>query len=98
MQLTAEFPDGEVSILGVNEVDYESANDFITDGRDLPWLQETVDQPAWSSWGVRYRDVVILDGQNLAITVYNLSDHDLAVPANQRELLDLLRDAVSSLP
>lgn len=98
MTLTGEFPDGEVSILGVNEVDYESANPYVTEGRDIPWLQETADQPVWDVWGIRYRDVVILDGENLLFAVYNLSDHDLAEPANRFELLDLFRDAAATLP
>ncbi len=89
-------------ILGVNEHhpdgSYEAGNELITDGVDLPWLQETVDDSVWGDWGMRYRDVIILDGQNRYHGTYNLSDNDLRAPQNQAALLDLFRDAVATLP
>lgn len=87
-----------MNILGVNEWGAEAANDTITDGRDLPWLQETGEEQVWAPWGITYRDVVILDGENLYFGAYNLTSNDLRGPAARNELLDLFRDAAATLP
>jgi hypothetical protein len=65
----------------------------MTAGRTLPWLQDRPDVNAWRAWQVEYRDVVIrgADGQRLG--VYNLTLHDLADPANQATLKQMLLDA-----
>lgn len=78
-----------VQIVGVNQVGFESGNDGFTDGRDLPWLQETSDEEVWGTWGIEYRDVVLLDGENRAVAVYNLTENDLSDPAKYDELKTL---------
>lgn len=78
MQL--DHPD--VSIIGVNGVGFESANDTITEGRDLPWLQDTAEADVWTLWDVAYRDVILLDAEGVVIGVYNLTSNDLADPSN----------------
>ena len=80
----------DAAILGVNGVGHESANDGITDGRDLPWLQDTEDADVWALWGIVYRDVVVLDGEGLVIGVVNLTAHNLADDATQDALTGLL--------
>ncbi|MBX2798331.1 MAG: hypothetical protein KTR31_11695 [Myxococcales bacterium] len=67
-----------VTIVGLNEVGRESANDTITDGRDLPWLQDTDEDMVWTLWGIEYRDVVVLDEDNRLVDVLNLTTNDLA--------------------
>jgi hypothetical protein len=79
-ELTAEGRD--VVIFGVNDVGHELGNDAITDGRDLPWLQNTPEEDAWALWGVSYRDVVVIEPDGTFVDVLNLSDNDLADPAN----------------
>ena len=87
-----------MNILGVNQAGYEAANEVITDGRDLPWLQEAEGDAVWTDWGIRYRDVVIIDGENMAVSIYNLSDNDLMYPAQREELIELFREAAATLP
>ena len=82
-------------LLGVNEAGHESGNVAATTGRDIPWLQDTDAVDAWGTWGVVYRDVVILDRHQAIHAVYNLTTRDLAVPANRNELKQLLRDAAA---
>jgi len=60
------------------------------DGRNIPWLQETLSSLAWIPWGATYRDVLILDGRNRKVAVFNLSTHNLAVAANCDSLRALL--------
>lgn len=80
----------DVRILGVNQVGQESANALMCEGRDLPWLQETLDEQVWNTWDVRYRDVIILDGENRWVATFNLTDYDLMEPANFDSLKTLL--------
>ena len=78
--LSAEALDREVVILGINRVGSESGNDQICAGRDLPWLQDSDQQAVWVSWGVSWRDVVVVDGETRIAAVFNLTEHDLSVP------------------
>jgi len=95
----AALPDslglGPVSILGVNETGQESANDLMCQGRTIPWLQDNATQNVWGHWNVQWRDVVVLDGDNHIITVYNLTSNDLALAANYAYLRDLLVQAAT---
>ncbi|MBW1881817.1 MAG: hypothetical protein JRI25_20500 [Deltaproteobacteria bacterium] len=83
----------EIRILGVNGVGYESGNTLICDGTDLPWLQPIAGDTVWTDWGAAYRDVFILDENNVQIGVYNLSVHNLSVQAEFDGLKQLLLDA-----
>ena len=80
-------------ILGLNESGYESGNDSFCEGRDLPWLQDTDVDGVWESWGVVYRDVVILDPDGSIFDAYNLSDHDLGDAEYFNELQGLIEAA-----
>ncbi len=64
----------------------ESGNATACEGRDLPWLQDT-DTPAQAiEWGNAYRDVAIVDGNNMQVDVFNLTENDLTDPINYDEL------------
>ena len=82
-----------MQILGVNEAGFENGNNNITDGRDLPWLQDVPSANVWDSWRVGYRDVIIVDADNNVTSVYNLSDNDLANGDNYAAIKSLLIDA-----
>jgi hypothetical protein len=82
-----------IRILGVNAAGEESDNAIICAGRVLPWLQDTPQARVWDAWQVTWRDVVVLDGDNRVILVYNLTDHDLSSPANYAELKSSLLGA-----
>ena len=79
-----------VHILGVNEAGQEADNALACQGRTLPWLQDTPAANVWASWRVTWRDVVILDGENKVVRIYNLTDHDLNVSAHYAELRGIL--------
>lgn len=82
-----------LQILGVNERGEESANALVVSGRTCPWLQETSEERVWEPWGVRYRDVVILDRSGKVRSVYNLTDHSLGDAASYAALKQLFLDA-----
>ena len=79
-----------VFIIGVNQVGYETGNALITDGRDLPWLQEDSSYSVWTAWAVTYRDVIILDENNLPVDVFNLTTHNLSTTTEYDLLKNLL--------
>jgi hypothetical protein len=83
----------EVALLGVNEKHAVSGVQDMCAGRDLPLLQDTAEADVWGSWNVTYRDVIVLDVENHVVTIYNLTDHDLALPANYEALKAILRAA-----
>ena len=37
----------DIQIVGINENGYDSANDTMTNGRDIPWLQDDGKTDAW---------------------------------------------------
>ena len=84
-----------VDILGVNDVGLEDGNGFITMGRDLPWLQAVPEEDVWETWGIGYRDVVILDENNVVLAIYNLTEHNLGDATNYAELYALFESAAS---
>lgn len=88
-----------IQIIGLNEVGHEVANDLMTTGRTTPWLQDVdananqVSDVWYELWDVTYRDVIIVNGQNEPVDVYNLTTNDLGVAANYAALRDKLVDA-----
>lgn len=97
--MDAQLPELGIRLFGLNEIGFEDGNPTMTEGRTLPWLQDTEEWQAWDRWGVEYRDVVVVDEQNYPVAVYNLSEHDLAVPDNLDALYTLLVEvATDELP
>lgn len=86
----AANPSTSIRLLGIDEIGAEAGNDLITDGRDIPWLQDVPDEDVRTEWQATYRDVVILDRDNGRAAVYNLTEHDLSDPANYAALKSLL--------
>ncbi len=74
----------------MNEVGQESGLPTMAALGDLPLLQDTLLVDAWGSWEVTYRDVVLLDEDNVEVGVFNLTVHDLNDPLNYQALSDLI--------
>ena len=71
----------------------------MTSGRELPWLQEEEADQVWGNWEQEYRDVVIVDHENMRVTAFNLTTNNLGQHdeagnfVRQDELKALLYDA-----
>ena len=64
----------------------------MTEGRDLPWLQDETGEVT-TSWQAAYRDFVILDPANAQpMAAYNLSLNPLELSDNYQELKAILLD------
>jgi len=87
--------DRPASILGLTQIPDSLGNATVVIGRTIPWLQDTEEWKAWESWQVTYRDVVILDGENKVLHVYNLTRYDLAIAANYATLKNLILEAAA---
>ena len=101
-ELDANYPELDVQLMGINAYDQQAGNALATDGRDIPLLQD-VDangdrrSDVWeNSWGADYRDVVILDDENVRVGVFNLTEHDLGNPENYATLRQMLIDTAMS--
>lgn len=97
-ELESTYPTLKINLMGINQITHEAGNGTITQGKDLPWLQD-VDADAngesdvWSEWDVEPRDVVILDGDNVRVGTYNLTTFDLGNSQNYETLRGMLVDA-----
>jgi len=97
-ELRDVYPLLQIQLVGINERGQEPGNASATAGLTLPWLQD-VDvnsdgrSDVFASWQVALRDVVILDGGNAKVGVYNLNTHNLAIAANYATLRQMLVDA-----
>ncbi len=98
--LDASYPELGIQILGVNGAGLEGGNGSITAGRDAPWLQDLDSNndnlsDVWTSWGVAYRDVVILDAENAKVGTFNLTVHNLQIPENYNTLRQMFIDSAT---
>lgn len=78
----------------MNGTGYDSGMPTMAALGDLPILQDTAAVDAWGSWGVTYRDVVVLDANNEVVGVFNLTSNSLSDPANYAALKNMLTGAV----
>ncbi len=62
----------------------------------MPWLQDDTERQVWSSWEVRYRDLVVLDRANERSGVLNFTANDLAEEENYAAARQLFLDAAAS--
>jgi len=87
------YPDSGIFILGVNEVNYPDS-EGMTEGRDIPWIQD-VDEANWwnSEWDVVFRDVIIRDAEGNIVGRFNLTMNDLRVFENYVALRTMLLQA-----
>lgn len=92
-EIEAERP-GAVQLLAINEAGYESSTDLMAGLGDIPLLQDVAEDAVWSSWNATYRDVVIVNGEGMRVSVYNLTSYDLGQEANYAELKARLLAAI----
>jgi hypothetical protein len=95
-EFDADFPELGIHIVGINEHGQAFGNSNITE--EMPWLQDfdtngdTLGE-VWELWDVEWRDLTILDRDNVPVITYNLTNFDLAIPAN----FDTVRQAFLSI-
>lgn len=96
-ELQSEHPDLPIHLVTINEAGYESGNDLMPPLGDLPYLQDDATALVWDTWGATWRDVIILDGDNEVVEVFNLTTYDLGDSANYDALKAKLVAAAQDL-
>lgn len=81
--------------MAVNENGYESGQQKMSDLGDLPLLQDVSSANVWESWGIRFRDVVILNEKNECFAIFNLTDNNLSEAKNYAALKALMEAAIN---
>ena len=76
--------------MGVSQWPWDRDHSLMYGGRSLPWLKEVQADSVWHRWDVNYRDVIILDSENVPVGVFNLSRHNLRDQVEYDTLRDLL--------
>ncbi|HCH66328.1 MAG: hypothetical protein CL927_20590 [Deltaproteobacteria bacterium] len=89
-ELNDDYPGLPIALLAVNAEGFESGNDAIVEVGDLPILQDDASTDVWGLWGASWRDVVVLDADNVEVYRFNLSVYDLANTANYDHLKAVL--------
>ncbi len=92
-ELDASHPELGIRLLIVNEDGYESGLESLFAVTDLPVLQDDEVALVWERWDATWRDVWVLDPDNEAHAVYNLTEHNLAVAEEYEGLRLLLIEA-----
>ena len=86
----------------MNPAGLELGNRSVSEGRDIPWLQDTDadsdgETDNWlTSWPFVYRDVVIVDENNIAVDSFNLTLHSLEEPESYAAFRQMLIDVTVS--
>ncbi|MHC4224458.1 MAG: hypothetical protein ACYSX0_12930 [Planctomycetota bacterium] len=92
-ELENENPNTKIRLMSCNAWGTETGLVDLCDGGDLPVVQDTVAAHVWDDWQVQWRDVAILDEDNIWVATYNLTTYDLKTPANYQTLKDMLKTA-----
>lgn len=100
-EIEIDHPELDITIIGLNLEGLEAGNPLMADGRNLPLLQDVDENgdhlsDVWSLWNVSYRDVVILNGGNEPVGVFNLTNRDLANPEHYDMLSQMFVEAAST--
>ena len=67
-----------INEFGYGPPDRQDAVDLAVENIDLPLLQDTEAEDVWHVWAITYRDVVVLDQDNVQVGVFNLTGTSLA--------------------
>ena len=94
-ELSGITTDLNLTILGINEIGFDSGNPLISSAGDLPMLQDVEDVNIWEAWDVTYRDVVIVGPDGKKVGVFNLTENNLNDESVFAELRDMLLEAAT---
>ena len=77
----------------MNGVGFESGIPQISEEGTAPVLQDVSSQDVWSSWEASWRDVIVLDAENVPSGVQNLTAAPLSSDANYIAMKNLMLGA-----
>ena len=83
----------DIELLAINKTGSSSGTMYFSDEMDLPMVQDADDFGVWDAWGAIWRDVYIVDQDNMHVGTFNLTGHSLAEEENYSTLFDMLTTA-----
>jgi hypothetical protein len=89
-ELNSEYPSLNISLIGVNEDGFSSGNSSINTVSTLPLINDNSTDQIWTTWGVTFRDVVILNEENQIVASFNLTTNSLSNSTNYDALKNML--------
>lgn len=96
-ELAAASPSVPITLLGINEVGRESANGDITEGVDMPWLQDTTEVDVFGTWPPdRLRELKIVGPGGEVVRTFDLNDEDPDEAEHYDAIKQALLDAAAS--
>ena len=89
-ELNNEYPNLNITLIGVNEDGFNSGNSSVSSVSSLPLINDNSTDQIWNTWGVTFRDVVILNEDNQIVGSFNLTSNSLSNSANYDSLKNML--------
>ncbi len=83
----------DIELLAINKTDAESGTALFSEDMVLPMVQDSDDAGVWTAWDATWRDVYVVDSDNVHVGTFNLTGHSLAEEEHYTALLDMLTSA-----
>ena len=84
----------EIELLAINKIGSGSGTTYFSEDMVLPMVQDDDELGIWESWDGTWRDVRVVDEDNVHVGTFNLTGHSLAEEENYTALFDMLTAAV----
>ena len=85
----------DVQILSINKVAAEAGVSSFTSDHALPMVQDTDELGVWDEWDATWRDVYIVNEDNVHIGTVNLTGFSLSSDTNYEEVKNMFIEAAS---
>ena len=83
----------DVKLLAINKTGSSSGVSSFSEDMDLPMVQDTSDLGIWEAWDATWRDVYVVDSDNIHVGTFNLTGHSLAEEEHYSTLFEMLSTA-----
>ena len=94
-ELESAYPNLDIDLFAINMSGAGSGISYFTASQHLPVVQDDSILQIWSIWGGVWRDVFILDQNNVLVHTYNLTQYSLSDSANYDTLMQLFIDTAT---
>ena len=82
----------DIRLAGINKIPSASGIGSFTESMDLPVVQDSSELEIWDTWGADWRDVYLVNRDNVHVATYNLMTHDLRDAEDYAELKGMFED------
>jgi len=83
----------DVQLLAINKTGSSSGVSSFSEDMDLPMVQDSAELGVWEEWDATWRDVHVVDRDNVHVGTFNLTGHSLAEEEHYSTVLEMLSSA-----